>query len=330
MWETHFRMKRAIFFVLVQVLQPDLERSCSRMRKPISVEERVAMTLWWLSSPLLYHKVASRFEVGRSSVAEIAVEVCLVIEKRLLKKAIQLGNYHTIMDGFLNKGFPHCVGAIDGTHIPVSPPCGREEEYLDHKQGYSITVQGTVDHRGRFIDVELGHTGRAHDSHIFRHSALWHAMDEGYFVPGNPTINIADVRVPPLIIGDGAYPIQPWLMRPFPAPNCPEQVYFNKSLSRARNIVEKDFGHLKSRWGCLAGRLTVKEENFVTVTAACFVLHNICVTNGEVLHDDIEAPAPIVLPPMHANRKQYDINRKREGEQIRNAIAGWMFTNLRR
>lgn len=235
-----------------------------------------------------------------------------------------------IMDGFQKKGFPHCVGAIDGTHIAVCPPLGREEEYLDRKQGYSITVQGTVDHRGRFIDVELGHTGRSHDSYIFRHSALWHAMDEGYFVPGNPTINISGLSVPPLIIGDGAYPIQPWLMKPFPAPSNPEQVFFNKSLSRARNCVEKAFGHLKNRWGCLAGRLTVKEENFITVTAACFILHNVCVTRGGVLHDDIEAPAPIFLPPMPANQRQYEADNKREGEEIRMALSRWMFANSMR
>ncbi|XP_042320621.1 protein ALP1-like [Sceloporus undulatus] len=159
MWISNFRMPKETLFVLAGILKPEIQRGESNFRSPISVKQRVAMTIWWLSSPLMYRKVASRFEIGRSTAAEIAIEVCLAMEKLLLRKTVQLGNYHKIMDGFQKLGFPHCIGAIDGTHVTVCPPLGRREEYINRKQGFSVVLQGTTDHMGRFIDVEIGNSG---------------------------------------------------------------------------------------------------------------------------------------------------------------------------
>lgn len=96
MWIGNFRMSKETLFDLARLLKPELLRSESNFRSPISVEQRVAITIWWLSSPLMYRKVASRFEIGPSTTAEIAIEVCLAMEKLLLKKTVQLGNYHTV------------------------------------------------------------------------------------------------------------------------------------------------------------------------------------------------------------------------------------------
>ncbi|XP_042310056.1 putative nuclease HARBI1 [Sceloporus undulatus] len=321
MWVSNFRMSKETLFDLASILRPELERGESRFRSPIPVEKRVALTIWWLSSPLMYRKAASRFEVGISTAAEIAIEVCLAMEKLLLRKTIQLGNYHTIMDGFQRLGFPHCIGAIDGTHISVCPPLGRREEYINRKQGFSIVLQAITDHSGRLIDIEVGNCGRSHDSHIFNNSAICEVMDEGCFVPGNPTLHVHDVAIPPLILGDGAYPIRKWLMTPYRGELTPDKLAYNTAHCKARCVVERCFARLKSRWGCLSGRLTVKEENFISVVTACAILHNICETRGEVLDPDVEPPAKIVLPAFSNNIGGHSRNHKKEGQAVRSAVT---------
>uniref|UniRef100_A0A803TFY7 SCAN box domain-containing protein n=1 Tax=Anolis carolinensis TaxID=28377 RepID=A0A803TFY7_ANOCA len=318
MWVSNFRMSKETLFELSNCLRPHLERQVTTLRQPISVEERVAIAIWWLSSPLLYRKVASRFGVGESTVAIIGIEVCLAIEKELLGKTVQLGDYRQIMAGFADLGFPHCIGAIDETHIPVRPPVRRPGTLLNGKNSY-IVLQGTTDHAGRFIDIEVGHSGRNHDAHVFRHSTIYQAMEEGVFVPGNPHMEFNGVQIPPLILGDGAYPLRTWLMKPYGGNLDKRKQTFNLSLCRARNVVERAFGRLKSRWGCLSSHLTVAEKNFVPIVSACVVLHNICETKGHVLTPQVPARRKHVLPAQEESELGKGVG---EGEKVRSAVAG--------
>ena len=53
------------------------------------------------------------------------------------------------------------------------------------------------------------------------------------------------VPVPVVILGDPAYPLLPWLMKPHPGVGLSDkQKKFNRRLSRARVIVECAFGRL--------------------------------------------------------------------------------------
>lgn len=46
-------------------------------------------------------------------------------------------------------GVPAVFAAIDGTHIPVSPPASHYRDYLNRKGWPSMVAQGVVDDRGR-------------------------------------------------------------------------------------------------------------------------------------------------------------------------------------
>ena len=74
-----------------------------------------------------------------------------------------------------------------------------------------------------------------------------------------PYINLNGVSVGPLIVGDSAYPIFPWLLKPYQNVRNldPTKVQFNTVLSKIRLIVERATGVLKGRWSCLRKELEI-------------------------------------------------------------------------
>ncbi|KAF7237348.1 Protein ANTAGONIST OF LIKE HETEROCHROMATIN PROTEIN 1, partial [Varanus komodoensis] len=321
-WIEHFRMSRGTLFEIADMLRPQLERQKTTMREAISVEKRVAIAVWWLSNLECYREVATQFGVGRSTVGEIVLEVCFAIKHRLAHRIVYLGDYQKIMDGFKELGFPHCIGVMDGTLLPIVTPTGQAEESASRKKFHSILLQGTTDHTGRFIDIEVGWSGKHHDVSIFRKSALCQGMDNGSFVPGNPVITLGDTEVPALILADGAYPMRKWLMKPYEGHLGPRETLFNSILARCHDVVGRAFGRLKARWQCLTNRLPVAEENVVPVVTACAVLHNICETKGHALQEGLDIPDHILLPDYNEEESCPCNNRDvEEGEVVRDAIT---------
>ncbi|XP_015276416.1 PREDICTED: putative nuclease HARBI1 [Gekko japonicus] len=327
-WLENFRMTRATFHWLVDCLCGRIERQGTNMRMPIPMEERVAITIWWLANTNCYRQVGEHFGLARSTIAGIVVEVCLAIELELLESVIRPGPYGRAMDGFAKLGFPHCIGAIDGCHIQIRAPVHQSGEYINRKGFFSMLLQGTMDHSGRFINVRVGHSGKNHDAYVFRSSNLFMAMDRVFFVPGNPTVTIDGIQVPPLILGDAAYPIRKWLITPYTGALNRQQAAFNKAYCRARNAVERAFGRLKARWHCLSLKLPIQEENVVPIICACTILHNICEDRGHELTtplvDTANEAANEATPVVHETPRVADARHKREGQAVRWAITQWM------
>ena len=86
---------------------------------------------------------------------------------------------------------------------------------------------------------------------------------------------VSGTEISPLILGDSAYPLMKWLVKPYPNKgHLPQdEREFNKKLGAARSVVERAFGIHKGRWRLL---LKKHEQQFKTlsktVLAAC-ILH---------------------------------------------------------
>ena len=77
------------------------------------------------------------------------------------------------------------------------------------------------------------------------------------------------------MIGDSAYPIHSWLMKPFSFSSdlTTQQCTYNYRISRARIVAENAFGRPKACWRRLMKRNDMYIHNVPVVAAAVCVLH---------------------------------------------------------
>ena len=126
-------MSQETFLYLCVQLQREIEKQNTRFRKAVSVQKRVAVTLWVLA----YRSVGHMFGLARCTVCRIVHDTCRAIVKVLLPKYVRFpvgdGLKNTVQH-FLDKwGIPQCAGSIDGSHIPVRPPAMSHTDYYNRK-----------------------------------------------------------------------------------------------------------------------------------------------------------------------------------------------------
>ena len=90
-----------------------------------------------------------------------------------------------------------------------------------------------------------------HDSTLLQSTDLWKKIVDRKVIP-NVAQQVENVEIPPLILGDGAFPLRTWIMKPHGNAVLPDDKrYFNYRHSRARLVTEGAFGRLKSRFRVL-------------------------------------------------------------------------------
>ena len=128
-WRENLRLSQSTFNIICTELHPFISRRDTILRACISVEERVAITIWKLATNIEYRSnrtLSELFGVGKSTVCEIVNDTYQQIVINLLPKYVNIPKgerLKEVLDGFeTTKGFPLAVGAIDGTHIPIIRP----------------------------------------------------------------------------------------------------------------------------------------------------------------------------------------------------------------
>ena len=327
-WLENFRMSQGTFQYICIELKPIIEKKDSAMRQAIPLEQRVAIALWRLATNSEYRTIAHLFGVSRSSVCVIVQEVCDAIVQLLLPKYIQVpqgARLRAIVEGFEQKwGYPQCVGAIDGSHIPIVSPGDYPADYHNRKGWHSIIVQAVVDHECRFWNINVGWPGRVHDARVLSNSILFQQAEAGTLLPHLPRV-INNVAVPLVILGDPAYPLLPWLMKPYLhyGSISDRQKNYNYRHSRARMVVENAFGRLKGRWRCLLKRNDAATDNVPTLITACCVLHNVCEVHKEQF-DNSWLEDVNLDPPHESSASRNQPANSSTAEAIRHAICYYM------
>ena len=116
----------------------------------------------------------------------------------------------------------------------------------------------------------MGEVGRRSDGGVFSHSSFGTALEDGTLVlpESSPLPGTTQPHLPYVIVGDEAFPLKNYLLRPYPGRNlsgndctmlimaifyhcvlnADDRAVFNYRLSRARRIIENTFGILAARY----------------------------------------------------------------------------------
>ena len=183
--------------------------------------------------------------------------------------------------------FPSAFGRVDGCHISIKCPSGGNEarkEYYNFKNFYSIVIMGIV-----------GLPGNSNDACSFQASRLYQNIAGNDFLPEIQKIvklpNGNELQLPPILLGDSAFPHRVWLQKPFGNTTLSrKQSHFNYCLSRARMVTECAFGQLKGRWRLLYRKSEVNQHSLKVNILACIVLHNICIEKRGSISRKLDLP----------------------------------------
>ncbi|XP_062418244.1 uncharacterized protein LOC134129044 [Pungitius pungitius] len=273
----------------------------------------VLIYTYWLAHGLSYRVVAKVFNVPRPTVFRVIHKVAQNIWNNLNKAISFPHDLQAVGQGFValsgTPAFHNVVGAIDGTHIRIKPPVLHRLDYLNYKGFYSINMQAICDAEGRFLDIFVGYPGSVHDTRVMKNSSFY--TSGRYPPPGY------------IILGDGGYPCLQTpicLLTPYKEPvRGRVQQRFNYRQSKARSIIERAFGVMKTRWrSTLFRALEVKPTFAPQVIASCAFLHNVCLDNGDTLDPDEDIARDDLDP--HPPHEPMALNEA-SGNAARDALA---------
>ena len=182
--------------------------------------------------------------------------------------------------------FPHCIGAVDGRRVMIRRPQGSGSYYYNYKDTNSVVLMAVVDANYRFIYVNVGTNGRVSDGGAWDRCSLNERLKNNTAgLPANESLPGTNRIVPYVFVGDDAFPLKSYLLKPFPlrSQNEDERVYSYR-LSRALRTVENAFGILANRFRVLLAPIHLEPAKVNKVVLACTVLHNFLISENQAAY----------------------------------------------
>ena len=281
-YKNFLRMPPDMFDELVQRLTPYLERQDTFMRKALTPGLKVALTLRYLASGDENPSLMFGFRVGCSTIAQIIPVVCEAIIQEYSEEAIvcpsQPEEWKEKAQGFWQRSqVPHAIGAMDGKHVACNCPYKTGSLYHNYKGFFSVVLLALVDSDYKFLWIGVGHPGSMSDAQIFNNSELRQKIEDGTIgFPAPQPIPGEQRPLPYFILGDDAFAMKTWLMKPQSRRNMNhDQRIYNYRISRGRRIVENVFGVLSSRFRVLRTTIQFQAQHVTRIIYACCILHNL-------------------------------------------------------
>lgn len=175
-------------------------------------------------------------------------------------------------------GFPNCIGAIDGKHFTIKCPANAGSSYFSYLKRHSLIILAIVGPEYEFLCIDVGGYGRNSDGGIFEESLIGQKFAKRQFnLPEDKPLPGKADPLPHVLVGDQAFALAPYLMRPFPYEQSKDDARkdkFNSCLSRARRVVENAFGILAMKFRIFLRPIDLKLNKIKLVISAACVLHN--------------------------------------------------------
>ncbi|EFN74598.1 hypothetical protein EAG_01839, partial [Camponotus floridanus] len=121
-FRNYFRMTATQFEELLLMASQITKQTV--IRKPISAEERLSLTLKFLASGDSMTSISYQYLIGLTTVSNIIDETCSAIwsnlQKKVLPPSLTKEEWLNIAHDFEDLwNFKHCIGAIVGKHILI-------------------------------------------------------------------------------------------------------------------------------------------------------------------------------------------------------------------
>ena len=285
-------MTTSTFEELIAIVGPSISKKTTRMRTPISPEEKLAVTLRFLATGESYESLMYQFRIHRTTIAAFIPEVCFKIYTLLKDKYLSIPcskeEWKTVARRSSERWqFPNCIGACDGKHISIKHPDNSGSEFYNYKGFFSIVLLAIVNYDYEFLYIDVGCQGRISDGGVYRHSTFYTAIE-------NNSLNLPDPipfpksidpvweydqsarPVPFVFVADDAFPLGIHCMKPFSQSKLTDRNrVFNYRLSRMRHLSENVFGIWVSRFRVFLTTMALSPDKATIITLASIVLHNL-------------------------------------------------------
>jgi hypothetical protein len=270
-----------------------IRKSCLRNTKNMGTTEQLGIFLYAVVTDLSMRKLAERFQRSTETIQRVYHKVMnCFLYKEIYKSVIQSATSSTPLPVHLETNskfypwFKDCVGAIDGTHIPVSPPASERAMWRDRNTNLTQNVLAVCNFDMKFTDMLCGWEGSTADSTLWieaqRRGAI--STPEGKYVLGDAGFPNCDQCLTPY--RGVRYHLQEWAKANRKPQNKEE--LFNLRHSKYRNVVERIFGVLKNRFKILTKPRAFKMVPQLRCVSALAVLHNILVNIREEVDSGVE------------------------------------------
>jgi hypothetical protein len=285
------RFDPVTFEELVTRLAPRIAKKSTFFRKPLSEGLKLAIVLRHFASGDSYKSLMYGFRVSKAAIVDMVPKMCDAIIDEFGDEVMHCpttsDEWKAQAQRFETKwNLPHCVGAIDGKHVAIKCPSNSGSTYFNYKGFYSLVLFAMVDADYKFTWVDVGANGGASDCQIFNASDLKAAVDDGTIgFPAAEPVFGDNEDMPFFIVGDDAFPLRTWLMKPFSRRSLSdEELIFNYRLSRGRRVVENAFGILANRFQVLLTTMRQQPATALKIVLACICLHNFLRMRNPALH----------------------------------------------
>lgn len=264
-----FRMTPATAEDVLRIIGPDIQ--LSNRGGALKPHQQLCTTLHWLGQGSQYHATGLSHGIHKTTVGRTIHRVVSAINRRLFqRKVCWPSNISGVVEQFYRKAnFPSVIGVIDGSLIPIDAPTTNEEAFVDRKGSHSINCMVVCGPNLEFFYVSANWPGSVHDARVLRRSSLFRRMEEENIFPNG------------VILGDSAYPLKVWLMRPLNNdPTSEGERRYNSRLKSTRQTVERGLGVIKEKFPCL-NHLRVNPYFACQIVKCCATLCNISRENEE-------------------------------------------------
>ncbi|KAK3914166.1 Protein ALP1-like [Frankliniella fusca] len=294
-FKENFRMNRTVFERLIQKVGLHMTANNLLKRRRIPLDIRLMMGLWPIFNPDTFRSSGQNF--GKKKVLH-------QMAPRYIKwpTAFERENIKTNLEE--RYGFPGTVGAIDGTHIPITAPTLHQQDYVDRHGDYSILVQAVCDDKLLLRDVYAGQARAIGDVRKYNRSPL----------SLNLLLSQEMMSDDEHIIGDSAYVCTKHLLSPY--------VNDGHLNQRQRYQINCRTGLLKGKERRLHHLYMRNHRSVIHHIFASFVIHNFIILEGE----ESDGLPPINVRNIDDNEYTRLVNEARDfGSYKREYICNTLF-----